>query len=678
MRKTRLTALAILSGGLLAMAPTNSFESKHSSLRFDYTPAEIDALCKDAFTAAQKAVDALAAIPKKDRNFRTTQLALEAMQNQLEDISSPVHLLKETSTSVEVQEAAKRCADISAAFYAKLFTRSDIYEVLNTATLGNLDLEDTKLTEETLRGFRKSGAALPTEKRTKVAELKEKLSQIENQFATNLAKANDAVELTVAELAGLPQDFIDGLKKSPNGNYLVTLLDASSYLPILENAKLEETRRKVVEAHDKVAVGTNVALLEQAIALRDEVAKLLGFKNHAALVLDSKMAKKPETVDAFLQDLRKKLKQKLDQDLKVLLALKKKDDAKATTINLWDWRYYDNQLKKEKYSVDGEIIREFFPVDHVIQSVFDTYQKILSVKFFELQTTKKWFKEVRLFEVRDAKSDALIGHFFLDLFPRDNKYKHFAAFDIQRARRNADGTYRTPVSAIVGNFPKASGNKPSLLSHEDVETFFHEFGHIMHMTLTTARYSSLSGASVRWDFVEAPSQMLENWVWQKPMLKKLSKNYKSGEPLPDALIDSMIAARHVNEGVFWSRQLFFATADMKFHTSGPKVDTTKIWNDLSADIMKMPSPAGCQAQATFGHLMGGYDAGYYGYLWSKVFAEDMFSVFEKKGLENSEVGGRYREWILSPGGTKEPDVLIHGFLQREPSKEAFYQSLGLK
>ncbi len=664
------------------MNKSSAFETKFVSLRFDLTPQEVENTASAALAEAEKAIESIAALPVKERSFKSTHLALEAALGRLDDALSPLNLLKETSPSTQVQEAAKKVADLSSAFFAKLYTRADLYQVLVSSPNAGTDAEDKKLMDETLRSFRKSGAALPEEKRKRVTALKEELSKIENEFAANLAKANDSATLSVAELEGLPQDFIDGLKTNSEGLRELTLLDASSYLPFLENARSEEARKKVVLAHDKVATTINVPLLERAIAIRDEIAKALGFSNHAALVLDSKMAKTPSRVNEFLADLQKKLLKKRDHDLAALLALKKADVPTAKAIEIWDWRYYDNQQKKKKYAVDGEIVREFFPVDHVIQTTFQIYQDLLGVSFQEMETRKKWFHEVRLFEVRDSKTDTLIGHFYLDLYPRDNKFKHFAAFDIQRARRNADGTYRTPVSAVVGNFPKPSvSGKPSLLSHQDVETFFHEFGHIMHMTLTTARYGSLSGAAVRWDFVEAPSQMLENWTWDAGMLKRLSKHYKSGQPMPDALIQSIIAARHVNEGIFWSRQLFFASVDMVFHTSGATVDTTKVWRAKSSEILGMACDPSTAPQATFSHLMGGYDAGYYGYLWSKVFAEDMFSLFSAKKLDSpslgSQVGERYRQFILAPGGTQEPEDLIKKFLGREPSKKAFFESLGL-
>ncbi|MBC8123754.1 MAG: peptidase, partial [Gemmatimonadaceae bacterium] len=268
-------------------------------------------------------------------------------------------------------------------------------------------------------------------------------------------------------------------------------------------------------------------------------------------------------------------------------------------------------------------------------------------------------------------------HFYADLYPREGKYGHFAAFDLGIGHANPDGTYRNTFAAMVGNWPRGTAGKPALLSHDDVETFFHEFGHIMHQTLTRAKYASLAGTNVRRDYVEAPSQVLENWVWDPVILKRISKHYQTGEPLPDALLDKMVAAKHVNEGIYTSRQLLFATADYRYHSSGSKVDTTATWNQLSQAVMQVPAVPGTHSQASFGHLMGGYDSGYYGYLWSKVFAQDMFTRFEKEGLTSSQVGAEYRKRILEPGGVAEPDVLIRDFLGREPSKEAFYRELGL-
>lgn len=673
---TTLIGSFITASALAANGPT------YPKLKFTYSAQDIKDTCALTLARAQRGLSKLVKLNATQRTFKNTVVQLERIENGVDEAIGPVLFLSETSPSPEVQDAANACANNVSSWYVKLAANVELYKAIDAVAEKDLrlDPEDSKLLDETIRGFRRSGASLPEETRKEVSRLKEELAKVQNDFSQNLAKANDAAELTQEELAGMSDDYIAGLKRSDKGLYLVTLLDASSYLPFMENATLPSARQKVLAAHEKVAMAVNVPLLERAIRLRDRIAKLMGFPSHAAYVLDAKMAKTPERVLEFLNDLALKLKPKAEGDLAEILERKRKDNPAASLVDMADWRYYANQLKKEKYSVDSEAIREYFPVDQVIASVFEIYQKLLSVKYTEVVPAYAWASDVRLFEVRDARAGsegALIGHFYLDLYPRANKYKHFAAFDIIHARRNNDGSYHTPVSAVVGNFPKPIGDKPALLQHDDVETFFHEFGHIMHQTLTSARYSSLAGTNVRGDYVEAPSQMLENWVWDKNMLKKISKHYKTGAPLSDELIEKMLSAKHAFEGIYWSRQLFFGLADMTFHSSGEKVDTTKIWNDLVPQIMLVSEPEGSAAAATFGHLMGGYDAGYYGYLWSKVFAQDMFTVFEKEGLESAEAGGRYRQWILEKGGTLEPDALIKNFLGREPNKEAFYRSLGI-
>lgn len=651
----------------------------YPKITFSYTADDVRANCKKALGSAEARIEKLAKVPAARRTFKNTVVGLENITARLSDTLGVFYLLKETSPSPAVQEAASECSDLASAFYVKTFARVDLYQAMATVAQKDLrlDLEDAKLLEETLRSFRRSGAALSEDKRLEVAKLNEELSKLQNEYSMNLAKANDFVALTREELEGLSEDFVGGLDKTADGKYKITLLDASNYMPFAENAKNEEARKKVVAARETVAADVNTALLEKAVQLRTKIAAIMGASTFADYALEVKMAKTPQRVLEFLNDLAVKLKPKAQADLAVLLELKKRDNPEATRIEMWDWRYYANQLKKERYAVDSEAIREYFPVDHVIATVFDIYQKLLGVTYTEIAPAYAWHPDVRLFEIRDTKSKALIGHFYFDLYPRANKYKHFAAFDIMYARRLKDGSYKTPVSAVVGNFPKPTAEKPALLTHDDVETFFHEFGHIMHQTLTNTRYASLSGTNVRRDYVEAPSQMLENWAWDKGILARLSKHYKTGEPLPAGLVDKMIAAKHVNEGIFWSRQLFFGMFDMTIHTSGETVDTTSFWRNLQRDIMLMEPTEGAQGQANFGHLMGGYEAGYYGYLWSKVYAEDMFTVFEKAGLESPEAGGAYRRWILEAGGTMEPDVLIRNFLGREPSKEAFYRSLGI-
>jgi thimet oligopeptidase len=299
------------------------------------------------------------------------------------------------------------------------------------------------------------------------------------------------------------------------------------------------------------------------------------------------------------------------------------------------------------------------------------------VRFEEVTNVKAWAPGITEYAIRDAASGQLLGWFYMDLYPRPGKYGHFASMSLRLGRRLADGNVQKPVATIVGNWPASEPGKPSLLNHGDVIVFFHEFGHIMHMTLSTAPYETLYGANVRQDFAEAPSQMLENWMWQPAVLKSVSSRAGTGEPLPDDLINKLIASKHATESSDHLVDVFFATYDMRLHQSGPKVDPTKLWHTTWSELTPFPAVKNTMPEASFVHFMQGYDAGYFGYVWSKVYAQDMYSAFSKKGADTTEVGMRYRKDILEPGGTEEPDVLLQRFLGRATSYDAFYQEMGI-
>jgi thimet oligopeptidase len=307
--------------------------------------------------------------------------------------------------------------------------------------------------------------------------------------------------------------------------------------------------------------------------------------------------------------------------------------------------------------------------------MFEIYAKVLGLRFLEVQNADVWAPGVKLYEIREAQDNSFIAHFYTDFVPREGKYNHFAAFPLV-AGRMVGGRYNPPVAAIVGNFAPPTDGKPSLFSHDEVETLFHEFGHIMHQTLTKAKYASLAGSSVARDFVEAPSQMLENWTWDKEMLKALSGHFKnSDKKLPDEIIEQLLMSRNFNKGYFFTRQLLFGIFDMTLHTeTKPINDPTAIYKSLYKELTGIDPLPNTHFPAGFGHLMG-YSAGYYGYLWSLVYADDMFTKFEKDGLLSSKVGERYRKTILERGDTKEAQTLIEEFLGRKPSNKAFFKKL---
>ncbi len=657
----------------------DNIRGEHSQLTFDYDPATIEAICTQEQDRVKARLQEVAGISVNAVSFENSVQALERSLAYFSSALEPVSFLKYVSPDEKVRAAADQCEEAVRKLYVDIFAREDLYQVVKAYSLAvapNSDPIDRKLVEEYMIEFKRNGLELSPEKRKLYIEKKKKLVELSTEFDKNLVEWKETMEVSKQDLEGLPEDFINSLEKSPAGNYVLTLA-YPHYYPFMENAKSEEARKRLEVKFFGRGGDRNRVLLEEAIGLRHELARMLGYATHAEYVQTRQMAQNPKTVNAFLADMRSKLIPSGQENLKELLEIKKKDDPSATAIHSWDWRYYENQLKKEKYQVDLQEIKEYFPLDVVNAGMFELYQTLLGVTFVEDKGAKRWHSDVLAYQVIDNKTKKHVASFYMDLFPRTGKYNHAAAFTLLSGQVKPDGTYQLPVSSIVANYQAPSPTQPSLLSFNEVETQFHEFGHIMHQVLTKSKYATFSGTAVKRDFVEAPSQMLENWVWQKDALTKLSGHYKDhSKKLPDDLLNSLIRAKLVNSGIRYLRQVFFGMLDMQYHSS-PKVDSTAIYEKLSGDVMLIPIPKGTIPQASFGHLMGGYDAGYYGYLWSEVYAQDMFTRFEKEGLLSPVAGAAYRELILEKGGTVEPIELITAFLGRAPNNKAFLDSLGL-
>ena len=390
------------------------------------------------------------------------------------------------------------------------------------------------------------------------------------------------------------------------------------------------------------------------------------------------MAKNPKTVMKFLKDLQKKLKPLGKKEDKEMIAYKNaKTGKRSRTLYSWESGYWSNKFRKENLELDSEKIKEYFPSQVVIDGMLDLFGGVFGITF-EPVNIPVWHEDVKAFEIKDRASGELIAYFYMDLYPREGKYKHAACFGLVEGEEKKDGTYQKPFVAIVANLNKPTKDTPSLLKHSEVETLFHEFGHVLHNALTKSKYSAFSGTSVSWDFVEAPSQMLERWAWDPQVLKKISKHYKTGESLPDELIKRMIAAKNFGSGGTYLRQDFFAQYDMKLHTADTTPDSTKLYFELTKKIRGLPLTKGTIPQASFGHIMGGYDAGYYGYLWSEVIAEDFFGEFKKHGVFNPEIGLKFRRAILEKGGTLDEEKMVENFLGRPANNEPFLRAIGLE
>ncbi|MFA6093311.1 MAG: M3 family metallopeptidase [Elusimicrobiota bacterium] len=643
------------------------------------TPHELIQRYKTAETQYKAAVDAVVAIPAAERTFANTVKALENADAEFSAITLSGSLLSAVSPDKNLRRAADAVGRRSNRLSLDLSDRDDIYRAYKeyAAKGEKLSGEDKKLLDEILRSYKRNGMELPLAERADLKKIRQRLHDLAQAFDKNLAEYEDGIDLSLEELAGMPESYIQGLPKTQDGKYHVGL-DYPSYIPFMQYAQNSELRRQLEFKFNNRAAEKNLPLMEEALPLRQQLAQKLGYKTFAHYTIEERMAKTPEAVMDFLNRLKTLVMGPAKDEQKDLLERARKDNPSAQDVPAWDRNYYAEKMKQERYSYDEEEVRQYFPVQRVIAGTLDVYQELLGLKFNEVPS-KNWHEDVKLFEVTDAKSGQKIGHFFLDLFPRKGKYGHAMATEIVVGRELPDGSYRSPVSAMVSNFSKPTPDQPALLTHDEVQTFFHEFGHLMHMTLTQARYTSHSGASVAWDFVETPSQLMENWAWQPEVINRLSGHWKDpSKKLPPELFKKMLAAKNFRSATNTLRQAALATLDMVYHTLLGPVDTTAVMEKVFADIGLPPMSAGNHFQAGFAHIMHGYQAGYYGYLWSLVYAQDAFSRFEREGVMNTSTGRDLREKILARGSSVEESQSLREFLGREPNEDAFLKSLGIE
>ncbi|MEO8274401.1 MAG: M3 family metallopeptidase [Chloroflexota bacterium] len=671
--------LAVVAGlAVMTLAATEPARAAGPGVDWKWTPEQIEKTGAKVMKDADRKYAAIVAIPDGKRTFLNTVRAMERVGGDANQELNPPLFLKYVSGDEKIRNAGDSLEVAFSRWGIQTGAREDLYQALVAALKNDppSDAVDKRLAEKLRLDFELNGLSLSKEKRDQVTALKQQISDIGIEFDTNLNQAQDSLLLTKAELAGMPDSYIERLDKAEGGRYKVTIAYPDFY-PFMQNSTNADARRKLEAKFSNRASDKNLPLLSKALELRQQLAETMGYKTYADYATVDRMAKNPQAVMDFLNGLVAKLKPYRDADLATLTTLKQKTEGpNAGPIEIADWRYYDNQLKKTRYQVDPEEVRQYFPLDVVTDGLMSTYQKLFNVKFSEIKPATAWHPDVQLFQVADAKTGRLIGHFYLDLFPRPNKYGHAAAWSIRKGHMGADGKWQTPVSAMVCNFTKPTATDPSLLGHDEVETFFHEFGHVMHNLLTESKVGYFSGTSVYQDFVEAPSQMLENWVWNADVLQSLSGHYKDhSKKLPKELLDRMIAAKNLDNGLKYSRQAFFALTDMRYH-SQPTANTTAVWHQGMKDVFGIAASDGTSEEGSFGHLFG-YEAGYYSYLWSEVFAADMFSRFKREGVMNPVTGRAYRDQILAPGGTKEPGELLESFLGRKPNQDAFLEHIGV-
>ncbi|KAJ5095049.1 hypothetical protein N7532_007340 [Penicillium argentinense] len=637
------------------------------------------------------------------------------------------------SMDQKLRDASSKAEELMDEFFIESAMREDIFQLVDAALKKNekLDPESRRLLEKEHKDFVRNGLGLPAgPQRARFKEIKKRLSQLSIEFQKNLNEENGGIWFTPEELEGVPEDVLSGLKKGEgeNSGKLWLTFKYPDLFPTMKYAANAETRRQVMIANENKC-NQNVPLFREAIILRDEAARLLGYPNHAAFRIEDKMAKTPETVDKFLGDLRTRLTDGGKREIQTLMELKKTLDPKSDgKYYLWDHRFYDRLMLERDFSLDQQQIAEYFPLSTTIEGMLKIFEELFGLEFVEILGEDRaavaptgqgndivWHEDVQVFSVwnDEGEGSGFVGYLYLDLFPREGKYGHAANFNLQPGFIDASGSRRYPATALVCNFTKPTPKKPSLLKHDEVVTLFHELGHGIHDLVSKTIYSRFHGTNTVRDFVEAPSQMLENWCWTPSQLRSLSRHYatlsqeylsgwqeaqsKAGktatsppsERIPDDVIDNLIRTKHVNDALFNLRQLHFGIFDMTVHEPASHADIEALplsatYNRLRKEITQMDGPEALgtgdewgHGEATFGHLIGGYDAGYYGYLSSQVYSTDMFYTVFKDDPMNKAAGRRYRYQVLEKGGSQDEMTTLTQFLGREPQTTAFYKELGL-
>lgn len=578
--------------------------------------------------------------------------------------------------------------------------RVDVFKVYNELWekikgTNATDPESMKFLEKTVKNFKRNGLALPEEKRDQVKKLKMRLADLQTQFAKNSNEENGRLTFTLEELAGVPESVIDQFEKvTEDGQekYRVTF-KYPDILPVLKYAK-EEATRKTAYIENQNKVPENVPILNEIVDIRFKLAKLLNYETYSDFVLEERLAKTPRNVLSFLEDLKGKLTPVGNRELQKLKDLKKQYLLKAGLPEqdeyfAWDHAFYSNLLLEQEHQVDHQKISEFFPLDRTISKMLGFYEKLFDVKFVSVNNTDSlsvWHPDVRKYALfsnieHGEPKNEFRGWIFFDLHPRDGKYTHAAKFELNPGFEKPDGSRQTPFCALVCNFTKPKKEKPSLLRHSEVTTFFHELGHGVHSLLSKTKHGRFHGTHVPRDFVECPSQMLEFWTWSPNELRELSSHYETGQPLTEELLENLIKSKRVNTGLANLRQLHFALFDMHLHTIADEqglaaVDFDKLWNELREEITLIGNGGlTTRGYGTFGHIAGGYESGYYGYLYSQVFATDIYYTHFKEDPMNVERGLKYRDTILKNGGSKEVLDILKELLGREPNAKAFTMEL---
>lgn len=654
-------------------------------LKFDWKSAEIKQEAEDIIRYSKSVFDQIGSLSISNVSPGNVIGALNDMSRLMGVRTSSIDFVQHVSDNQDIRDASREAEKVLSEFWVESSMRTDVFERLcelqEKVRQGEYSLsteEKRYLDHEVLDGHR-NGLHLGPEVRSEVEEIKKRLSQLSIDFSSNIAEDKSFLFFTEQELAGCQDDLLEGLEKDEDGKYKVTL-QYPHYIPVMRDCTVRDTRRALELKYNSRCKEVNLAILREIVDLRDKKARILGYKHHADFMTEKRMAKTSEKVATFLSDLRAKIDQvgiaEKDKNLLRKYRLESMGIPTSAPFENCDTAFLRNLVERKEFSVDHVALQQYFPLDHVVSEMLNIYGELLDLEFAQDHDQPIWHPDVVCYLVKDRSDSRPIGYFYMDMFPREGKFSHAALFPLQANLKDI----QIGVCSLVCNFTKPTATKPSLLTHDEVTTTFHEMGHCLHhLCAEKVTIVSFAGTEVERDFVECPSQMLENWCWEKPVLKRLSRHSVTGEPLPDDLIDSLAKSRNANEGISTQRQIAFALFDQVLHSgAGAGKDITQIYFDIYGKVTGIaPTPGTCMP-ASFGHLCG-YDASYYSYLWAEVFAADLYvTKFAHGNKQFSKVAGKeYRENILGPGGSIDAADMLREYLGREPSMDAFFQLKGI-
>lgn len=629
---------------------------------------------------------------------------LEDMDDRLGRMWSPVSHMNSVVNSDELRDAYNNCLPLLSEYSTEMGQNVELYEayqsIKDSPEFEKLDTAQKKIIDNALRDFHLSGIDLPLEKKERYREIKQQLSKLTSKYEENILDATQAWSKHITDeklLSGLPDSALAMAKqaaKSKEGGsdqegWLFTL-NFPSYYAVLSYADDRALREEMYQAYSTRASeqGPNAGkfdnseIMEDILSLRHELAQLLGFKNYAERSLATKMAETPEQVLTFLHDLAKRSRPMAKQELAELTGFARQEHD-VSDLSAWDIAYYGEKLRQHTYDISQEDLKPYFPETKVIPGMFEVVQRLYGISINEIDGIETWHDDVHFYEIRDAK-DKVRGQFYLDLYARDKKRGGAWMDDCIGRKRNVDGSLQIPVAYLTCNLTQPIGDDPALFTHDEVTTLFHEFGHGLHHMLTQVEHIGVSGINgVAWDAVELPSQFMENWCWEREALDSIAAHYQTGEPIPEELFNKMYAAKNFQAGMQMVRQIEFSLFDFRmYHEYQPELKGTgsiqKILDEVRSEVAVVIPPSYNRFQHGFSHIFaGGYAAGYYSYKWAEVLSADAFSLFEEKGIFDSETGEAFLENVLEQGGTKEPMELFKAFRGREPQIDALLRHSGI-